>query len=106
MSSNLAELGRVLEQINTLIGEGKERYDADERQRWCIEHLWIYAGNLAIAHCDAESIQRGAEPWTELIGVRNAYAHFTPHELNAERIWAETAEAASRLSQAVVAAEG
>ena len=47
MTSNLGELVEVLCQIRALVLQGREAFDADPRQRWSIERLWIHAGNLA-----------------------------------------------------------
>jgi len=99
--SLLGELALVLDQPAGLVADGREAFDFDPRHRWSIERLWIYAGNLAEAHCRAERIEEGAEPWAELISARNVYAHYRPSQIVPDRLWAETVEAIDRLRQAV-----
>ena len=90
--SLLVELAQVLGQLAELVAEGREAFDADPRQRWSIERLWIYAGNVAEAHCRADGIDDGVEPWAELIAARNVYAHYRPSQLVPDRLWADTLE--------------
>lgn len=104
MSATLADLARVLDHIDELVAAGKEAFDTDPRQRWSIERLWIYAGNLADLHCREAAIDDGVEPWAELIRARNVYAHYTPDQLVGDRVWHETVESIERLSRAVDAA--
>ena len=99
--SPLEELAAVLGQLVGLIEAGKEVYDSDPRQRWSIERLWIHAGNLAAAHCDREGIDHGLDPWSELIGLRNVYAHYLPSDIVAERVWADSLGDTARLRQAI-----
>lgn len=101
MTATLAELARVLDGIAELIAAGRGDFEADPRQRWSIERLWIYAGNLADRHCREEGIDEGVEPWAELIRARNVYAHYTPDQIVAERVWHESLESVPRLSSAV-----
>ena len=86
MSTPLDELAEVLGTIERLVGEGRERFDADPRQRWSIERLWIFAGNLAERHCREQDIDAGVDPWSELIATRNVYAHYTPGAINHDRV--------------------
>ena len=98
--SLLGELAQVLGQLGELVANGREAFDSDPRQRWSIERLWIYAGNLAEAHCRAEGIDDGVDPWAELIAARNVYAHYRPSQIVPDRLWADTVEAVGRLRQA------
>lgn len=104
MSVTLAELAGVLDEIAELAADGRERFDADTRQRWAIERLWIYAGNLAAEHCRGQGLQDGVEPWAELIGARHVYAHYTLSQVVADRVWHDTTEGVDRLRHAVEAA--
>lgn len=99
--STLAALALVLEQIDEIVAEGRAAFDGGPRQRWAIERLWIYAGNLAERHCREHEIEDGLEPWSELIGARNVYAHYTPDQIVPDRVWNETTEAVGRLRQIV-----
>lgn len=105
MSSTLANLARVLDLISELVDAGREAFDADPRQRWSMERLWIYAGNLADRHCREEHLDEGVEPWAELIRARNVYAHYTPDQIVGDRIWHETIESVERLRQAIAGAQ-
>jgi len=105
VSATLAELARVLDQIAELIAEGREAFDDDPRQRWSVERLWIYAGNLADRHCREAGVDHGTEPWAELVRTRNLYAHYAPDQIVADRVWYETTEDIQRLRQAVAATE-
>lgn len=67
----LVELDRVLARIHELAGLGRQRFDTDDLVRLAIERLWIYAGNLALAHCDEANIPDGVGPWSEMIALRN-----------------------------------
>ncbi len=100
MSSTLAELAWVLDEIFTLAADGRQRFDADSRQRWAIERLWIYAGNLAAEHCRGLRIDDGVEPWAELMAVRHVYAHYTPNQVVPDRVWYDTVEGVGRLREA------
>lgn len=104
MSATLADVARVLDHIAELVAAGREAFDLDQRQRWSIERLWIYAGNLADLHCREEAIDDGVEPWAELIRARNVYAHYTPAQIVSERIWHETVDSIKRVRQAIEAA--
>lgn len=86
MSTPLDELLNVLRTIERLAGDGRTLFDGDPRQRWSIERLWIFAGNLAERHCREENFDDGTEPWSELIGIRNVYAHYTPAAINYDRV--------------------
>lgn len=97
----LTELARVLDQISELAAAGKETFDRDLRQRLAIERLWIYAGNLADRHCREAGIDAGKEPWSELVAVRNVYAHYTPDQIVADRVWHDTVEDIERLRASV-----
>lgn len=99
--NTLADLARVLDQIAEVVAEGRAAYDREPRQRWAIERLWIYAGNLAERHCREHDIHDGVEPWSELIGARHVYAHYTPDHIVPDRVWNETTEALERLRQTV-----
>lgn len=59
-----------LEALDDLVKLGHDRYEADRVVRRSIEGLWILAGNLADAHCEATDTPRGMEPWSELIAER------------------------------------
>jgi len=63
--------------------------------------LWIYAGNLADRHCREEGIDAGVEPWSEFVAVRHVYAHYTPGQIVAERVWYDTVADIGRLRSAV-----
>lgn len=102
--SHLDELAAVLGQLAALVEAGEEVYRQDLRQRWSIERLWIHAGNLAAAHCEIEGIDHGLDPWSELIGLRNVYAHYLPSDIVPERVWADSVGDLVRLRQAVEAA--
>ena len=104
MSATLVELARVLDQIADLVAAGREAFDTDPRQRWSIERLWIYAGNLAEAHCREHGLEDGVEPWAELIGVRHVYAHYTPDQIVPDRVWTDSVEGVGRLQRVVNAA--
>lgn len=105
MSETLAELARVLDQVAEVAAAGREPFDSDPRHRWSIERLWIYAGNLADRHCRYAGIDDGAEPWAELVRTRNLYAHYTPDQIVADRIWYETTTDIERLRRAVTSAQ-
>ncbi len=64
--------------IGEMAGQGRAVFDADHRQRWSIERLWIFAGNLAERYCRELGIDEGIDPWSELIATRNVYSHYTP----------------------------
>ena len=101
MSTTLDDLTEVLQAIRGLADEGKAAFDRDRRQRWSIERLWIFAGNLAERHCREKDIDDGVDPWAELIAIRNVYAHYTPHGINHERVWADTTDDLARIIAAV-----
>jgi hypothetical protein len=101
VSATLAELARVLDQVAEFVAAGREAFDTDPRQRWSIERLWIYAGNLAEAHCREHGVEDGVEPWAELIGLRHVYAHYTPHQIVPDRVWDDTVEGVGRLQRVV-----
>ncbi len=90
MSTTLDDLTEVLQAIRGLADEGRAAFDGDRRQRWSIERLWIFAGNLAERHCREKDIDGGIDPWAELIAIRNVYGHYTPQAINYERVWADT----------------
>lgn len=102
----LLELDRVLSRIEALVALGRDRFDTDELVRLSIERLWIYAGNLALAHCDDENIPDGVNPWSEMIALRNVYAHYLPDQINPARVWADTAGDIARVRAEVNAADG
>ena len=104
MSIALAALARVLDEIADVVAAGRETFDTDPRQHWSIERLWIYAGNLAETHCREQSVEDGVEPWSELIGVRNVYAHYTPDQIVPDRVWNDTVEGVVRLQRTISAA--
>ena len=67
---------------------GGDAFDADRRQGWSLERAWIFAGNLA------ERISRrhgDNDFWTELIGIRNVYAHYPPSAIDYDRVWFDAA---------------
>ena len=101
MTDPVNELGSVLSSIARLAAEGRELFDADPRQRWSIERLWIFAGNLAEQHRRANGLPSGAEPWAELVGIRNVYAHYTPEAINPNRVWHDTIGDIDRISASV-----
>ncbi|MGH9069435.1 MAG: hypothetical protein ACRD0J_18370 [Acidimicrobiales bacterium] len=101
MSGTLGELLNVLQSIGSLAVEGRARFDSDPRQRWSIERLWIFAGNLAERHCREAGLDEGMEPWSELVATRNVYAHYTPASINYERIWFDTTTDIERIIVAV-----
>ncbi|MGH9057622.1 MAG: hypothetical protein ACRDYY_17445 [Acidimicrobiales bacterium] len=105
MSATLAELARVLDQIADLAAAGRDAFDNDHRQCWSIERLWIYTGNLADRHCREAGIDDGGEPWAELVRTRNLYAHYTPDQIVADRVWNETTSDIDRLRRAVTEAQ-
>lgn len=96
MTSNLGELVEVLRQIQSLVLQGREAFDADPRQRWSIERLWIHAGNLA------NDLEPGAVPVevvADLVGVRVVYAHIWPSNLDPNRVWDDSQEIHDILAQ-------
>lgn len=100
----LVELDRVLSRIQELVSLGRDRFDSDDLARYSIERLWIYASNLALAHCDDEDIPDGVGPWSEMIALRNVYAHYLPDEINPARVWADTEGHVARIRAEVAAA--
>jgi uncharacterized protein with HEPN domain len=101
VSATLDDLIEVLRTIRSLADEGKEAFDDDRRQRWSIERLWIFTGNLAERHCREENLDDGIDPWAELIAIRNVYAHYTPRAINYERVWADTITDLDRVTNAM-----
>lgn len=94
MTEDFDDLIEILEAIRQLVDHGGEAFDADRRQRWEIERARIFAGNLA------ERISRrvGEEDmWTELIGIRNVYAHYTPGAISDDRVWFDAADDIDRV---------
>lgn len=84
MTDDLDDLIDVLQAARDIVAEGRDRFDADRRQRWALERAWIFAGNLA------EHLNRRlgeADLWSELIGIRNVYAHYTPGAIDYDRVW-------------------
>lgn len=104
-AGTLAELDRVLSRIEELVIHGRDRFDTDDLVRLGIERLWIYAGNLAAAHCDDEGIPEGVGPWSEMIALRNVYAHYLPDQINPARVWVDTEGDIARIRAEVAAAE-
>ncbi|MCA1846997.1 MAG: hypothetical protein LC792_28155 [Actinobacteria bacterium] len=100
----LAELNRVLARIQELAAFGRDRFDADDLIRFGIERLWIFAGNLAAAHCEEEGILEGVAPWSEMIALRHVYAHYLPDQINSGRVWADTEGDIDRIRSEVAAA--
>ena len=96
MTSNLGELVEVLRQIQSLVLQGRDAFDADPRQRWSIERLWIHAGNLAN---DLEPGTVPAEVVADLVGVRVVYAHIWPSNLDPNRVWDDSQEIHDILAQ-------
>lgn len=101
----LVALDRVLARIEELAALGRGRFDSDDLVRLAVERLWIYAGNLALAHCDDAGIPDGVGPWSEMIALRNVYAHYLPDQINPARVWADTDGDIARI-RAEVAAVG
>lgn len=84
MTDELDDLVDVLLVVRDIVESGRATFDADRRQRWALERAWIFAGNLA----EHISRRRGdAEMWSELIGIRNVYAHYTPGAIDYDRVW-------------------
>ncbi len=88
MSQTLDELVEVLGVLAEMANQGRHPFDADRRQRWSIERLWVFAGNLAERHCRVLGIDEGTDPWSELIATRNVHSHYTPSAINYDRVWA------------------
>ena len=96
MTSDLDELVEVLRQIQSLVGQGRDVFDTDPRQRWSIERLWIHAGNLA------NDLEPGTIPddvASDLAGVRVVYAHIRPSNLDPDRVWEDSQEIGDILAQ-------
>lgn len=89
MTSYLGELVEVLRQIRTLVLQGRDAFDADPRQRWSNERLWIFARNLAN---DLEPGTVAPEVVADLVGVRVVYAHIWPSNLDPSRVWDDSQE--------------
>lgn len=104
MSAALVQLDRVLARIEDLVALGRDRFDGDDLVRLAIERLWIYAGNLALDHCDDSAVPAGVGPWSELIALRHVYAHYLPDQINPTRVWADTKGDVSRIRTEVAAA--
>lgn len=101
MTTALDELSEVLRAISELAAEGKAVFEADRKQRWSIERLWIFAGNAAERYCRERDIDSGIDPWAELIAIRNVFAHYTPRAISYERVWADTVADVDRIRNAV-----
>lgn len=88
MTDDFDDLIEVLEAIQQLVAEGRDAFDADRRQRWSLERAWIFAGNLA----ERVSRRHGDNDfWTELIGIRNVFAHYPPSAIDYDRVWFDAA---------------
>ena len=96
-----ADLETVLTYLSEIVAAGKPAYDADPRQRWSVERLWIFAGNLAERHLRQTAAGNIDPIWRELIAARNVYAHYTPSAINYDRVWADTFEDLARVQVAV-----
>lgn len=84
MTDAFDDLIDALDAVREIIAAGRAAFDADRRQRWALERAWIFAGNVA------ENLSRRfgeADLWSELIGIRNVYAHYTPGAIDYERVW-------------------
>lgn len=84
MSDDFDDLLLVLDEIRRIVQAGRPAFDAEVRQRWALERAWIFVGNLA------ERISRrtsDADIWTELVGIRNVYSHYTPRTIDYDRVW-------------------
>lgn len=83
-------LADTLHEIETLIALGRTEYDANRLLRWSVHRLWIFAGNSAQVHAERHGIPCSTWPWSDLIGFRGIIAHWTPAQVNDERVWDET----------------
>lgn len=95
MTDEFDELLDVLNVVGEIVAEGRSAFDVDRRQRWALERAWIFAGNLA------EQISRRfgmADVWSELIGIRNVYAHYTPAAIDYDRVWFDASTDIARVS--------
>lgn len=71
---------------------------AEQRQRWAIQRGWIFAGNIA----ERISRRTGSDALrSELIAIRNVYAHYTPRMIDDERVWFDTTNDLERLLEQV-----
>lgn len=106
MRAALVQLDRVLARIEDLVALGRDRFDSDDLVRLAVERLWIYAGNLALGHCDDSAVPSGIGPWSELIALRHVYTHYLPDRINPTRVWADTEGDVGRIRADVAAAAG
>lgn len=100
MNQDLDELVDTLDTIAEMVAAGHSAYLADQRNRWAIQRGWIFAGNLA------DRISRHTGPndlWSELVAIRNVYAHYTPSMIDDERVWFDTTNDLERLLREIKA---
>lgn len=98
MTDELDDLIDVLNTVHDIVAAGREAFDADRHRRWALERAWIFAGNLA------EHLSRRfghTDLWSELIGVRNVYAHYTPGAIDYDRVWFDASTEIERVLAAV-----
>lgn len=89
----LDALAGLLDEIETHLVAGRDRYDADGSVRLAIQRLWIAAGECARRYCSATDTPPGEEPWSSLWGYRNFLAHQLPIDIDNNRVWLESTQA-------------
>ncbi len=86
----LNALVETLEELQRILPPDKDTWDASPVVRLAVERLWITAGNAAEEFRRATSVDAGVEPWAELSGYRNRFAHALPGDVASDRVWADT----------------
>lgn len=100
MTEELDDLIDVLDELRDIVAAGRHAFDADRRQRWALERAWIFAGNLA-EHLGRQLGDNAL--WSELIGIRNVYAHYTPGAIDYDRVWFDASTDIGRVLAEVAA---
>lgn len=93
----LDALVATLEQLRQIFPVDQAAWDSRLVVRLAVERLWITAGNLAETYRIERGIAAGVEPWSELVGYRNLFAHALTGDISSDRVYADTAADLDRI---------
>ena len=94
----LADILEAAAEIESIVAEGRESWDANRVERLAVERLLEMIGEAARALSDERRAGIADVPWSDVIGLRTVLAHHY-HRVDPNQVWTIASVELPRVAQ-------
>ena len=101
--TELLVAGNVLNDLSTLVSQGRELYDTEADRRAHVRNLWIVVGSRLKNSSAVLAAPRASGRLAHAIGLRQKLAYTAPQRINDDLVWRTSEDEAPELTAEISA---